>query len=165
MSKTFGVVTFTAVVSLASSACSRTGLDIEPIGPDDAGTDGPTIPDALVFNDTGVIDDAHEERPTDDAAADAPADASSSVGCPPADGQSYGCPYGSADGVTGPETCLIEVTVGACLPPEGGVPDADILAWQCVPSGNLSMWCTGNGIVEVHYDPNSNQAIWAVCEW
>jgi hypothetical protein len=164
MSKSFGVVPFTAVVFAASSACgARTGIELEPTG-SDAGMDGPTIPDALVFQDTRAIDDAPEEA----SIVDASADASSALGCPPADGQSYGCAYGFADGVTGPETCMIFVTAGACLPPEGGVPDADILSWTCVPSGSLNwlnMYCTGNGVVEVHYDPNTNQAIWAVCEW
>jgi hypothetical protein len=149
MSKTSGTVTFIAVAVAVASACgARSELELEPHASDDAaGVDGPTLQDAVVFPDVEAVD-APEEHPIFDAAPDA----SSALGCPPADMRSYGCP----DGV-----CIIGVTAGTTIFPDGGI-NGDILSYQCVPPGMLNTSCLA-APVYVYYDPNTGQPVWAVC--
>ena len=85
---------------------------------------------------------------------DAPDDALPAVACPPAAGQSIGCPGGAY--------CVIWLTADASLPPAWGAPDADILEWVC-ESGSLSTLCSGSPPAQVHYTPYANRVTWAVC--
>ena len=155
MSKTVRSLTFVAAVVAVASACgARTGLGIELIGSDDAGDeagiDAPTSEDAMMSPDTAAID-----GPEESTILDASAEASPGFACPPTFAQPMICPVGTV--------CIIEVTEGACLPPNGGVPDADILSGQCAPLSNWLLDCYGGTPLEVHYDPNTGQPIWAVC--
>jgi hypothetical protein len=136
----------------AATACGGrvAAIEGEPTASDDGGMDTSTIADAVAVPDAGVID-APEEPSTVDAGHDALPD----VGCPPAAGQSIGCPGGAY--------CVIWLAADASPPSPGGVPDADILEWAC-EKGSLNTLCSGSPPVEVRYDVYANRVAWAVCE-